>query len=46
MELLEEAEGKITASRIAIARNARAAIRSNVSRVRWIVIVRLDGPPG
>jgi hypothetical protein len=44
--VLEDAEGKITASRIATARNARAAIRSSVSRVRWTVMVRLDGPPG
>jgi hypothetical protein len=45
-DVLEDADGKITASNIATARNARAAIRSSVSRVRWMVMVRLDGPPG
>ena len=46
LEVLEDADGKTTASNIATARNARAAIRSSVSRVRWIVMVRLDCPPG
>jgi len=46
VEVLEDGDGKITASNIATARNARAAIRSSVSRVRWIVTVRLDCPPG
>src|SRR6185503_4672066 len=41
-----DAPGKITARRIATPRKIRAAIRSSMSRVRWMVIVRLDGPPG